>query len=285
MQAVKAGALDYLVKPFTRQLLIETLKHAIGLGLPLIQSSSDDPSLRAIIGESEALAKAKMFTRKYASSNSPVLIHGESGAGKELFARAVHALSSRKDAPFVAKNCGAIPVPLVESEMFGAEKGAYTDAITRPGSFEQANNGTIFLDEVGELPKEAQVKLLRVIEEGKVTRIGALRSVHMDVRIISATNRDLSKAIETNEFRADLYYRLNVLPIRIPPLRERMQDVPLLVGHFMHESGSHAQLIAAAWEKLHSHAWPGNVRELKSVVERALLLSDGDQIGPESILF
>jgi two-component system response regulator AtoC len=213
-----------------------------------------------------------------------VLLTGESGTGKELLARLIHATSRRAEAAFVAVNCGAIPETLLESELFGHMKGAFTGAtIDKPGLFEEADGGTLFLDEVGELPAPLQVKLLRVLQEGDVRRVGATASRIVDVRIIAATNRDLATDVTTGRFRSDLYYRVNVVGIRLPPLRERREDIPILVDHFLQ---SHARrlgieprpLAVRARELLNDYSWPGNVRELANVIERALVLATGDTI-------
>jgi DNA-binding NtrC family response regulator len=218
-----------------------------------------------------------------------VVITGESGTGKEVVARAIHSLSPRKDKPFVALNCSAIPATLIESELFGYERGAFTGADQRRlGNFELAHTGTLFLDEIGELPIEMQGKFLRVLEERKLRRLGGKSEVEVDVRVICATNRDLKEEIKKNRFREDLYFRLTVFAMHLPPLRERREDVPLLVQHFIEkfsrETGKHIQGVSpAAMEVLQSYGWPGNIRELRNTVERAMILVDGDVITEEHL--
>ena len=282
VKAIRRGARDYLVKPYNLERLKSALENAIAARKPV---HSDHSALTGIIGESPLVLQAKRLIETYARSSSSVLLYGESGTGKELAARAIHALSKRKERPFVARNCGAIPEPLLETEMFGAEKGAYTDATSRAGSFEQADGGTLFLDEIGELPRTSQVKLLRVLEEGFCTRLGGTARIPIDVRVVSATNRNLKTDVDTGSFRNDLYYRINTLPILIPALRQRKEDIPLLIRHFMNGFDEERTITQSAWERLHEYEWPGNIRELRSVVERALLLSDGGPIDADSIRF
>jgi len=215
-----------------------------------------------------------------------VLIHGESGTGKELVARAIHEVSRRRGSPCVALNCGAMPETLLESELFGSEKGAFTDAVSRPGSFEQANGGTLFLDEIGEMPGSAQTRLLRVVEQRELTRVGGTRAMPLDVRVVSATNRELKADVASGKFRTDLFYRLGVLPIRVPPLRERAEDIAVLAAHFLALLGRPGtRLDADAREKLRAHRWPGNIRELRNVMERASLAAEGGTIKAGDITF
>jgi PAS domain S-box-containing protein len=238
----------------------------------------------AIVGESAALKKALYLVERVATTGATVLILGETGTGKELFARAVHDLSPRKDGPFVKVDCGAIPAGLIESELFGHEKGAFTDAIKRrAGRFELADGGTIFLDEIGDLPLDLQTRLLRVLQEGAFESVGGMRTIKTDARVVAATNRDLGRRIESGAFREDLYYRLAAFPITLPPLRERPEDVPLLALHFMKKYGARLgkkienvpqQLI----EKLRAYHFPGNVRELENIIERAVILSTGNTL-------
>src|ERR687893_2461331 len=242
-----------------------------------------------IIGESEAIKRAVGETQRVAATDTTVLLLGESGTGKELFARAVHHLSPRRDRAFVAINCAAIPETLIESELFGHERGAFTGATDRrPGKFELAGGGTIFLDEIGELPLAVQGKLLRAIEEKVVDRIGGRAPVPVDVRIVAATNRDLQSASEAGEFRRDLYFRLAVFPVRVPPLRERGEDVLLLARHFAAQLGRElrkreATLTDESVAALRAHAWPGNVRELENAIERACILADSASLTPADL--
>jgi formate hydrogenlyase transcriptional activator len=234
-----------------------------------------------IVGKSEALRRVLKQVETVAPTDSTVLIYGETGTGKELFARALHNLSSRKANAFVKLNCAAIPTGLLESELFGHEKGAFTGAVAqRVGRFELANRGTVFLDEIGEIPLELQPKLLRVLQEREFERLGSARTVHTDARLIAATNRDLSAMVEDQKFRSDLYYRLNVFPIRLPALRERPEDIPLLVRHFVQQfsrrGGKFIDTIPAeVMNALIKYHWPGNIRELQNVIERAVIVSPG----------
>ena len=237
-----------------------------------------------IISRSEAMKKILGKVEQVASTDATVLILGESGTGKELVARAVHNLSERRERPLVKVNCAALPANLIESELFGHEKGAFTGALSRKiGRFELADGGTIFLDEIGELPLELQTKLLRVLQEGEFERLGNPQTIHANVRVIAATNRNLEKAIEKNEFREDLYYRLNVFPVSIPPLRDRKEDIPLLVNHFIKKynvkTAKKVETISQEIiQALQEYYWPGNVRELENVIERAVIISPGKQL-------
>lgn len=234
----------------------------------------------AMVGSSQKFKKVLDLAQAVAPTNSSVLIMGETGTGKELLARLIHELSSRKERPFVRVNCAALPSGLVESELFGHEKGAFTGAEqVRPGKFELANGGTLFLDEIGEMPVEAQAKLLRVLQDGVIERVGSIQSQEVDVRIIAATNADLNKSIGEGRFRSDLYYRLHVFPIEVPALRDRPQDIPLLVRHFMEKNRLQFKrpcqdIEEASLEKLVQYSWPGNIRELKNIIERAMILSN-----------
>jgi formate hydrogenlyase transcriptional activator len=240
-----------------------------------------EPHFGDIVGESEALRRVLEEIEIVAPTDSTVLIYGETGTGKERIARAVHNLSARKSNAFIKLNCAAIPTGLLESELFGHEKGAFTGAITqRVGRFELAHRGTMFLDEIGEIPLELQPKLLRILQEREFERLGSTRTIHTNARLIAATNRDLKSMVEENKFRSDLYYRLNVFPIRVPALRERPEDIPLLVWHFVHEfsrrNGRAIESIAShSMEALVRYQWPGNIRELQNVIERAVILSKG----------
>jgi transcriptional regulator with GAF, ATPase, and Fis domain len=242
-------------------------------------------TLAGIIGTTPAIRELTKLVEKVAPSPSTVLVTGESGTGKELVARAVHEKSDRARGPFIQVNCGAIPESLFEAELFGYERGAFTGAVgSKPGRFELAHGGTLFLDEVGELPRDMQVKLLRALQERRIDRVGGIEPITVDVRVIAATNVDLRRASEDGRFRSDLYYRLAVFPIQLPPLRERVDDIPLLVDHFLARfaerlgrTGLH--IAPDAMAALLEHPWPGNIRELENLIERAVLLADGDTIG------
>lgn len=281
--AMKAGAYDYLTKPFNRDELQLTVAKALEFvslsteNRRLKQDLSDRSDFRALIGSSAVMEELFLLVRKVADSDATVLITGESGTGKELVARSLHAQSSRRDGPFVAINCAAIPRDLLESELFGHVKGAFTGAAKdKTGKFLQANNGTLFLDEVGELPLELQPKLLRTIQERLVEPVGDGRPQRLDVRIVAATNRDLEQAAAEGLFREDLYYRLAVVPLHLPPLRARRDDIPLLVRHFCAKhGGAGVSFDQSALHLLNSYPWPGNVRELENLVERLLIMRNG----------
>jgi two-component system, NtrC family, response regulator PilR len=298
--ALKLGAHDYLIKPFD----IEELKIVVRSALEsrelfeenrlLKAELRDRGALERLVGSSPAMHALHAMVRTVARTSSTVLVSGESGTGKELVARAIHALSQRCDAPFVSVNCGALPETLLESELFGHVKGAFTDAHqTKRGLFEAANRGTLFLDEVGEMPPAMQVKLLRVLQDKRVRKLGGTDEVEVDVRVIAATNRPLDALVKERRFREDLFYRLNVIPLQIPPLRERREDVRLLSEHFLKrfavEMGKPlARIGPRAMEQLERYSWPGNVRELENVMERAVALETGPEIGsahlPEAVL-
>jgi transcriptional regulator with GAF, ATPase, and Fis domain len=244
-----------------------------------------------IIGRSNALANVLEHVRAVAPTDASVLIHGETGTGKELIARAVHALSHRQNCPLIKVNCAALPSGLIESELFGHEKGAYTGAINkRIGRFELADGGTLFLDEIGELPLEMQAKLLRALQEQEIDRIGGKSPIKINVRVIAATNRDLAQAVRKKEFREDLFYRLNVFPIHLPPLRNRKDDIPLLANYFLTRFSNHRKRIQGihpeTMQRLMNYSWPGNIRELENVIERAVILSTGEllNIDPHVLL-
>ncbi|HZG52160.1 MAG TPA: sigma-54 dependent transcriptional regulator [Pyrinomonadaceae bacterium] len=286
VQAMKDGAHDFLQKPVDSNHLLLLIGRALEQArlrtenILLREEWSRRYGFPRIIGESDAIKRAVAETQRVATTEATVLLLGESGTGKELFARAVHHLSHRRDQPFVAINCAAIPETLIESELFGHERGAFTGATERrPGKFELATGGTVFLDEIGELPLAVQGKLLRAIEEKTVDRIGGRMPVPVDVRIVAATNRELQQAAEAGEFRRDLYFRLAVFPVEIPPLRARGEDVLLLARHFAAQFGKElrgreATLTDDALALLGAHAWPGNVRELENAIERACILAD-----------
>jgi len=295
VQAMKDGAHDFLQKPVDSNHLLLLVERALEQArlrtenILLREEWSRRYGFPRILGESEAIQRAVAETQRVSQTEATVLLLGESGTGKELFARAVHHLSTRRDQPFVALNCAAIPETLIENELFGHERGAFTGAgDRRHGKFELASGGTVFLDEVGELPIAAQSKLLRVIEEKVVDRIGGRAPVQVDVRLVSATNKDLQQAVGRGEFRGDLFFRLNVFPIEIPPLRKRGDDVKLLAKHFAAQFGLElrgrpVEVGPAALEAIAAHRWPGNVRELENAIERACILSDTMVLEPKDL--
>lgn len=291
VEAMKLGAFDYLTKPFNREELKLTVRKGLQLqGLSeenrlLKEELSGSAEFKSIVGISRAMEGVFSVVRKVADTEATVLITGESGTGKELVARAIHSGSSRRGAPFVAVNCAAIPRDLLESELFGHVKGAFTGAIRdKEGKFQLADRGTIFLDEVGDLPLELQPKLLRVLQEREVEPLGGTSLQKIDVRVVAATNTDLEKGIAEGRFRDDLYYRLCVIPLQLPPLRERVEDIALLVRYFSVKFGGGAVSFSKqALERLQQYAWPGNVRELENTVERLLIMREGDQIGVDDL--
>lgn len=295
IDAIKAGAFDYIVKPFDAEKLKLTVDRALELfklktELEIFKDRAHNQyGFNKIIAESAAIKQAIEIAKKLAESDTTVLIQGESGTGKELFARAIHCASARQDRAFIDLNCSAIPVNLIESELFGYERGAFTDAKTsKKGMFELADKGTLFLDEIGDMDLSTQAKLLRVIETKSFKRLGGTKDITVDVRIISATNKDLKKLVENGLFRDDLYYRINVVPIVIPPLRKRKEDIPLLVNHFIGVISKDLKKEVTGIEKeamnfLVRYDWPGNVRELKNVIERMLLLTNKNVITKEFI--
>jgi len=286
VKAMKSGAYDYITKPFNRDELKLTVKKALHLtGLSeenrrLKAQLTDRREFRNIIGTSPAMERVFTMVRRVADTEATVLITGESGTGKELVARAIHSLGSRREAPFVAVNCAAIPKDLLESELFGHVKGAFTGAVRdRAGKFTLADGGTLFLDEVGELPVELQPKLLRSLQERCVEPVGGSAPLKIDVRVVAATNTDLEKAMRDGAFREDLYYRLAVIPIHLPPLRERREDIPLLIRHFAAKHGADAVPFSdQAVQALAAYHWPGNVRELENTVERLLIMREGEAV-------
>ncbi len=287
VSAMQAGAQDFLVKPAAPERIAVSIRNALKMGElvgevdRLKRRATGQTTFDDLIGTSPAMRQVKAMGERAARSSIPILITGESGVGKELIARALHGASDRAGKPFVAVNCGAIPENLVESILFGHEKGAFTGAAEkRLGKFVEADGGCLFLDEVGELPLDTQVKLLRALQEGEVDAIGSKRPIKVDVRIISATNRDLAQAVREGRFREDLYYRLNVFPIEAPALRERREDIPALVDHFVRrfnveEGKGVVGATGEALELLTAHDWPGNVRQLENAVYRAIVLADG----------
>jgi DNA-binding NtrC family response regulator len=290
--AMKDGALDFLAKPVDPDHLLLMVERALAQRRLLSEynllkeEAAKRRGLPEIIGESAAIRQTMQSVQRAAASDTTVLLEGESGTGKELFARALHALSERAGGPFIAINCAAIPDALLEAELFGYEKGAFTGATQRkPGRFELAQRGTLFLDEVGELPIALQAKLLRAIEIKRFERLGGTATIQVDVRLVAATNRGLRQAVAARQFREDLYFRLSVFPVTIPPLRDRREDVPLLARHFVERTGGELgrkalSLSDRALEVLCAHQWPGNVRELQNALERAVILADGDAIQP-----
>ena len=294
VEALKLGAFDYLTKPFdkdeVRQVVAKALKTSQLAQVEATTESKPDPGARfGIIGASAGLTDLYAVLERVADSPTTVLITGESGTGKELVARALHEHSTRKDKPFIKVNCAAIPKELIESELFGYERGAFTGAVSsKPGRFELANGGTLFLDEVGEIPVEMQVKLLRALQESEFERVGGIKTIHVDVRLVAATNRDLKKLISQSLFREDLFYRLNVVSIRLPALRERDTDIPLLVEHFLAKFNERLkkQVIGVepdALDILSAYTWPGNIRELENVMERSVLFCDAQKLRVEDL--
>lgn len=279
--AVRAGAFDVMVRPLCAADLRECCLRALATRVSLTGHQGADSALRDLVGVSPAMEHLRTIITRVARSDAPVLIVGESGVGKELVAQAVHRLSRRSKGAFETRNCGAIPEPLFESEMFGTERGAYTGAIQRAGAFEIADGGTLFLDEVGELVPANQVKLLRVLENGRFHRVGGTEERGADLRIVAATNRDLKRALADGDFRADLYYRLNVLQVTIPPLRHRREDIPVLVEHFydnVHEVAEGKRFSVDALARLSDYDWPGNIRELRNVVHRAAVYAESTPV-------
>jgi DNA-binding NtrC family response regulator len=295
VSAMRAGAVDFVVKPASPERVQVSLRNALaaraleGELVRIKRSQAGTLSFKDIITRNARLQGVLRQAQKAATSNIPVLIEGESGVGKELIARAVHGSGERRSRAMVAVNCGAIPENLVESILFGHEKGSFTGATERhTGKFVEADGGTLFLDEVGELPPAAQVKLLRAIQEGEVEPVGARKAVKVNVRVISATNRDLIAEVKAGRFREDLFYRLHVFPISVPPLRERPEDIPDLVRHFIArfaaEEGKRLRSVSAeALKLLCQHRWPGNVRQLENTMFRAVVLADGEEIGVDEI--
>jgi two-component system response regulator PilR (NtrC family) len=302
VEAMKKGAYDYISKPFN----VEDFQLIVKNAMEMKKLSDENRHLKSalkdkyqyanIIGKSPAMQKVFSLVEKIADSNATVLIHGESGTGKELVAKAIHFNGGRRNYPFISINCGAVPENLLESELFGHEKGAFTSADSaKIGLMEAANKGTFFLDEIGETPLSLQVKLLRVLQEREFTRVGATQTTKIDLRILAATNLDLAQAVQNKQFREDLYYRLNVIPLRLPPLRERREDIPQLINHFIEKYNKNRRadnkilgISQEAINVLEKHHWPGNVRELENAIERAVVLEMEDFIQvhslPEDIL-
>ncbi len=297
VQLMRDGIYHYVTKPFDVEDLVTKVKKALDHQI----TSSEARQVRTkimsrrksdyIVGACAKIEELLTQTSIVAQNDVPVIIYGESGTGKELVARAIHYTGKRADRPFVVENCGAIPENLIENELFGHVKGAYTDARTdQKGLFEEAHGGTLFLDEIGELPVTLQVKFLRVLQDGEFKRIGSTRPIRVDVRVIAATNKDLIQAIAEKSFREDLFYRLNVIPVNIPPLRERKEDIPLLINHFLSDFNKELGKVVegfspAAIQKMMTYQWPGNVRELKNKIKQAMVLTRNNVITAEDLFF
>ena len=296
VEALKTGAFDYITKPFDQIEVRTIVKKALRTrdlsateATRPAEAEAPSGARYGIIGKSPGILELYSVLDRVADTPTTVLITGESGTGKELVARALHENSSRRDKPFIKVNCAAIPRDLMESELFGYERGAFTGAVgSKPGRFELASGGTLFLDEIGSIPVEMQVKLLRALQESEFERVGGIKTIRVDVRLVAATNSDLKKEIAAGAFREDLYYRLNVVPIRLPPLRERAEDIPLLVRHFIDKFNARLKksvtgLEAETERLLATHPWPGNIRELENVIERAVLFCDKSSVAPEHL--
>lgn len=296
VEAMRVGAYDFITKPFRRAEIEQVIKRALERAnligenralkqqLERVKLDGVIQSSEGLIGHSPAFRQVIEVVSQVAPSQVTVLLQGESGTGKEVIARAIHAQSSRRDGPFIAVNCGALPEGIIETELFGVERGAFTGAVDRrEGRWNRAHQGTLFLDEIGELPLHLQVKLLRALQSGEYERVGGHETLHSDCRVIAATNVNLSDAVKEGDFREDLYYRLKVIPITLPPLRDRVDDIPLLVEHFFqifqarHQRGL-TGISNDAWRALISYTWPGNVRELENSIERAVVLCKGSQL-------
>jgi two-component system response regulator HydG len=287
VESIRAGAFDYIQKPFRRDELIQVLNRALDWGAPPLRGKKADARpVRTLLGSSAAIRRVNDMIDRVARGSSTVMLRGESGTGKEVVSRCIHAQSDRRDGPFLAVNCAAIPEGLLESELFGHTRGAFTGAVDpKKGLFEQANGGTVLLDEIGDMPLGLQAKLLRVLEEREVRPVGGVETRPIDVRIIAATHRDLESEVEEGRFRRDLFYRLNVVPLFLPPLRAHMDDIPELSQHVLSRLAPDRglKLSSGALERLGSMPWRGNVRELENVLERAAVLSDGSEIGVEDL--
>lgn len=293
--AMKEGAFDYLMKPLHRDEVLRVVQKALAMrtlrveNLVLKRQVRDQFTRAQVIGSSPAWRQVCALVEQVAPSRATVLLTGESGTGKELIAGLIHRLSSRADSPFIILNAAALPATLLEAELFGHEKGAFTGATQRkPGHFELADRGTLFLDEIGDMPLEVQAKLLRVLQDGTFQRLGGTRTLHVDVRMVAATNKDLTQEVAAGRFRQDLYYRLNVITVNLPPLRERRSDIPLLTAHFLRhyseQNGKDVKGIQAeALQHLQTYGWPGNVRELQNVIERAVVLTQASTITSDEL--
>jgi two-component system nitrogen regulation response regulator NtrX len=292
VRSTKLGAFDFIEKPLSLEKVLVTVRNALGM----TRLAEENSSLRSMvlgdlemIGETPAMLQLKEHIALVAETAASVLITGENGTGKELVARAIHSLSPRRAKPFVEINCAAIPEELIESELFGHEKGAFTGALAqKKGKFDLAEGGTIFLDEIGDMSLKTQAKVLRILQERKFERVGGTRTIDVDVRIIAATNKVLEDEIRTGGFREDLYYRLNVVPFVVPPLRERSDDIPLLAGHFLNlycrREGRESKIMGPdTMELLKAYDWPGNIRELKNLIERLVIMAPGNTITPNHL--
>ncbi|PYT00978.1 MAG: hypothetical protein DMF63_04760 [Acidobacteria bacterium] len=292
--ALRKGAYDYVTKPFVNEDILQTVKNAIQQrelfreNRALRRELNKQYAFSEIVGKSDALQRIFTLVKKIADTNATVLIEGESGTGKELIAKAIHLNSGRASGPFLAINCGALPESLLESELFGHTRGSFTGAVSdKKGLFRAASGGTLFLDEIGEMPPTLQVKLLRALQEHEVTPVGATEPLRFDARILAATNKNLEQEVKEQRFREDLFYRLNVIELRVPPLRERVEDIPLLAKHFAAraakiQNSAEKSITREAMEALANYEWPGNIRELENAIERAFILS-GDEIDIESL--
>ena len=287
VEAMKQGAYDYIIKPFKNEEIRIVIKNALERkrlrqeNIQLKKELEKRYSFAGLIGKSKSMQVVYDLVEKVAGSRVNIMVTGESGTGKELVAKAIHYQGERKDKPFVPINCGAIPENLLESELFGHEKGSFTGAISqKEGLIETASGGTLFLDEIGELPAMMQVKLLRVLQERELRRVGGTKNIPIDVRLIAATNKELENEVAEGRFREDLFYRLNVIPVHIPPLRDRREDIPLLIEHFITKAEVEAEIrvTEGAMRRLLDYSWPGNVRELENIVERCLVLGAGDEL-------
>jgi two-component system, NtrC family, response regulator AtoC len=291
VEAIRRGAFDYISKPYDVDAIAVVVERALRQRALVLENRAlrgqvrDKYRLENVVGRSEAMLEVYKTAARVAPSSATVLILGESGTGKELVARAIHASSARAGGPFVPVDCGAIAEGVLESELFGHAKGAFTGAqASRRGLFEEANGGTLFLDEIGDIGPALQARLLRALQEGEIRRVGSNEALAVDVRVVAATNKDLAQAVKDGKFREDLYYRLNVVTIRIPPLRDRREDIPLLADHFAQKHGrAESAITPAARELLVAYAWPGNVRELENVIARALALNPTGVIVPEDL--
>jgi two-component system, NtrC family, response regulator AtoC len=295
IEAIKLGASDYITKPFDTLDILSLIKRVVEKQellkevLYLRSEIARDHRFENLVGRNARMQEIYDLVKRIGDNNATVLLNGESGTGKEVLARAIHQQSNRSQRPFIAVNCAAIPAELLESELFGHEKGAFTGAIaTKVGKFELATGGTLFLDEIGHMRLDLQAKILRALQEREIERVGGTRTIKIDVRVLAATNRDLKKAIEDGSFREDLYYRLNVVPITLPDLKDRQEDIPLLANHFIQKFAPESnpaihEISKDAMAILMSHTWPGNVRELENVIERAVTLGRGPAIEPRDL--
>ncbi len=294
VKAVRLGAYDFLEKPLSLERVVLTAQKAIERRDLLAQVAAfrgRSESEGDLLGESPSMARLKEEIARVAPTDARVLITGENGTGKELVARAIHRLSGRADSPLVEVNCAAIPEELIESELFGHVRGSFTGAAEdRRGKFEEADGATLFLDEVGDMSAKTQAKVLRALQEGRFTRVGGVKAISSDARVLSATNKNLAEEIRRGTFREDLYFRLAVVPVEVPPLRDRVEDIPVLAKHFVNEASARfgrkpKRLSEAALQAFQSYRWPGNVRELKNLAERLMILSPSEEIGPEDLHF